>query len=77
MQYTVPQELSVSSCAMEMAQSCIRGGLCWVLGKGSWVVGKGSSPEGGGHRTGSAEQWAWPQAAEFKECLNNILRHRV
>jgi len=39
--------------------------------------GKGSAPEGGGHGTGCPGQQSQPQVAEFKEHLDNALRHRA
>lgn len=51
---------------MKLRQGRIRTGL-----------GKGTLPECDGHGTGSPGQWAWPQAPEFKECLDSSLRHWV
>lgn len=40
-------------------------------------LGKSSAPEGSGHGTGCIGQWAQPRVPEFKEHLDNALRHRV
>lgn len=36
-------------------------------GRARWGLGKGSSPQGGGHGTGSPENWIWPQAGGVQE----------
>ena len=46
-------------------------------GRGSWGLGTGPAPEGSGHGMGCPGQWARPQVPEFKEHLDNALRHRV
>jgi len=44
-------------------------------GRGSWGLGTGSAPEHGGCGTGCPGHG--PKLLEFKECLDNTLRHRV
>lgn len=54
--------------------------LVAVSGEGQLGLGKGSAPEGDGHGTNCPGQWARsqvPEFKEFKECLDNNLRHRV
>jgi len=46
-------------------------------GRGSGGLGTGAAPEGGGHGTGCPGLRVQPRVLEFKEHLDNALKHRV